>query len=698
MSFDRDKLYALLPAIYRLRDSGQGGSLQEMLAVIAEQAAVLEENLAQLYDDQFIETCAAWVIPYIGDLIGYRSLHAVTPRISSPRAEVANTIGYRRRKGTAAVLEQLARDVTGWDARVVEFFQLLTATQYMNHIRPGHVQSPDLRLWEPLASLHTPFDRLPHTVDVRRIASGRGRYNIPNVGIFLWRLGAHSLTDSPAFEVDQQRYLFSPLGHDIQLFTDPQTEEEITHLAGPLNVPMPIGRRMLDQSLGDYYGKNKTIFLSGVEDPKKVLICDLSDQDGAGTTWAHSPPSGKIAIDPVLGRLAFAEPQAKPPRVTFHYGFSADMGGGEYDREASFDAELESEGKVIQVPQDQPTLQLALDFLQDDHGVIEITDSDRYGGTPVKQLAAGQKVEIRAANKHRPTLALEGDWQISGSADSEVTLNGLLISGGAIRVPASADGPGRLLLRHCTLVPGLALFRNGTPQHPASPSLIVDSSDLAIEIDHAIVGGLRVAQGGEVQIQHSIVDATAETGVAYAAPDDSSAGGKLQFENSTVVGKVHTVSMELASNTIFFSRVAKGEPWPAPVLSERKQEGCVRFSYLPLESQVPRRYYCQPNLAIQQAIGSAKKKKPDLTPEEETRISTEIQSRIKPGFTALTYGRPGYAQLHLSCPVEIREGADDSAEMGVFHDLYQPQREINLRVRLDEYLRFDLEAGIFYVT
>ena len=36
--------------------------------------------------------------------------------------------------------------------------------------------------------------------------------------------------------------------------------------------------------------------------------------------------------------------------------------------------------------------------------------------------------------------------------------------------------------------------------------------------------------------------------------------------------------------------------------------------------------------------------------------------------------------------------------MGAFHDLYQPQREINLRVRLDEYLRFGLEAGIFYAS
>ena len=46
----------------------------------------------------------------------------------------------------------------------------------------------------------------------------------------------------------------------------------------------------------------------------------------------------------------------------------------------------------------------------------------------------------------------------------------------------------------------------------------------------------------------------------------------------------------------------------------------------------------------------------------------------------------------------IRAGADDEAEMGAFHDLFQPQRESNLRTRLDEYVRFGLEAGIFFET
>ncbi len=46
----------------------------------------------------------------------------------------------------------------------------------------------------------------------------------------------------------------------------------------------------------------------------------------------------------------------------------------------------------------------------------------------------------------------------------------------------------------------------------------------------------------------------------------------------------------------------------------------------------------------------------------------------------------------------IRQGADDGGEMGVLHALFQPQRETNLRIRLDEYLRFGLHAGIFYAT
>ncbi len=141
-SLTAERLWSLLPALHRVRDAGRD-ELQELDALFAEQFAALEENSAQLYDDLFIETCADWVAPYIGDLIGYRTLHGGVPAVASPRADVANTIAYRRRKGTATMLEQMARDVTGWPAHAVEFFEQMATTQNMNHIRLHAPATPD---------------------------------------------------------------------------------------------------------------------------------------------------------------------------------------------------------------------------------------------------------------------------------------------------------------------------------------------------------------------------------------------------------------------------------------------------------------------------------------------------------------------------------------------------------------------------
>jgi hypothetical protein len=637
MSFDAERTYELLPAIYRTRDADQGEPLKALLSVIADQVGVLEEDLAQLYDDQFIETCAPWVVPYIGDLIGYRTLHNVVPKIGSQRSEVAHTIGFRRRKGTAAMLEQLARDVTGWNARAVEFFQLLGWTQWTpNHIRPKNFYAPDLRQWEILEKINGPFDTVAHTVDVRHVTTGEGKYNIQNVGIFLWRLGAYPLTDSPAFQLDALRFLFHPLGYDTQLFTNPATEDEVTHLAEPINVPESISRRVLDTYLSQYYGEQKSISLQGVA-IGQVVVCDLSG-------WVHTPPAGKIAIDPVLGRIAFADPQTESPLVRFHYAFSDEMGGGEYDRLSTLDEKLQP---VEKVPAPHATIQDALNAVAAG-GVVEISNSGRYEETVTINVNAKQRVELRAANEHRPTLVLGGDLVINGAADSEVTLNGLLIAGGGIRVDGALQA---LRLRHCTLLPSL------------DASLSVDLPDVTIEIDHCVIGPLRVHERSNVSITDSIVDAMNEAAVAFAAANGTDAGGTLQIADSTVVGIVHTLELKLASNSIFMSDVR----------SEKKQSGCVRFCYLPLTSVVPRRYRCQP--------------------EQESDAF-----RVKPQFTSLAYGDPGYGQLALRAAKQIRIGADDEAEMGAFHELYQPQRETNLRIRLDEYLRFGLEAGPFYVT
>jgi hypothetical protein len=694
MSYDPNQLYNLLPAVHRIRDADQGEPLRQLLALITEQVGILEEDLEQLYDNQFIETCAPWVLPYIGDLIGYKPLHPVGPDQLTPRAEVANTIGYRRRKGTASVLEQLARDVTAWNARTVEFFQLLATTQFMNHIRLTNFYAPDMRQWDTLERLGTAFERSAHTVDVRHVERGEGKYNIPNIGIFLWRLNAYRIRSSPAVGLDANRFLFSSLGNNMPLFNRPQTEQSITHLADPINVPEPISRRVLDASLASYYGGDLSLFIEGVP-IEDVAACNLSDADASGTTWAHTPPKARVAIDPVLGRISFRDAQAEAPRVTFHYGFSAEMGGGEYNRRAFFDADLAPINAVASPGPIQPALDARAGG-----GVVELSDGGRFQETPAIALNAGVRLELRAANEHRPTLVVAGPIDISGGEDAEVTLNGLLIAGGPIRVLSGAGNALRKLrLVHCTLVPGFSLDVNSVPASPGAPSLLIEQTDkpLEIEIDHSIAGPIRAPVNATVTIRHSIIDANADTAVAYANLDNVGAGGTVSVIISTIIGTMHTELLKLASNSIFLSRT---EDASAPVRSERRQTGCVRFSWLPLEARVPRRYRCQPDLEISERIDAAIKQSPSGTISDTDRqaIRDAVVVRLVPAFTSLSYGNPGYAQLRISAPTQIRTGADDEAEMGAFHDLFQPQRESNIRARLDEYLRFGLEAGVFYET
>lgn len=718
MSFDVERIYALLPAIYRSRDADQGYPLKGLLSLIAEQVSVIEEDLDQLYDDQFIETCAEWVVPYIGDLIGARGVYGLTPSTFSQRAQVANTIGYRRRKGTLAVIEDLATTVTGWNARAVEFFKLLATSQYMNHIRLENVMTPDMGEWEPLERLGTPFESSAHTADVRRIASGRGRYNIPNIGIFIWRIVSYPLTSSPVFSLgDGQRFLFNPLGINTQLYTRPLPEESVVHIAGPSNAPLPISRRVLDRYLKTYYGIDKSLHLrfKGAEvKTDKIQICDLSD-DPSGS-WANTPVKDKDwAIDPILGRIASKDIVSPEDEVcvSFHYGFSADMGGGEYSRIYSFTTEdrgcsalrvtkVQSPmcRTVDTIPGAHPDVQSAWSSIStaDTCDIIEIVDSGTYRQMPVIALPVGRFIEIRAAEGCRPAFILNEDTIISGGEGSRISINGLLISGGTIRISGEID---RVTLKHCTLVPGLSLKIDGSPESPGIPSLIIESKDAEVVIDSCTIGRISAVEGARVKISNSIVDATSETGIAYSSEEgpDPLPGAVLDVvKNCTIIGKVRTVGMSLVSNTIFLAGLEAGDEWESPIWSDRRQEGCIRFSYLPPGSRVPRRYMCQPDLAERAGEDRLRAKAGLILPgPDEIAAAREAERvRVRPQMTSVRYGDPGYCQIGKICAVEIKTGAHDESEMGAFHDLYQPQRETNLRMRLEKYLRFGLEAGIFY--
>jgi hypothetical protein len=744
-----DRLYQLLPAIYRIRDADQKYPLQALLRVIAEQVNVVEDDIARLYDNWFIETADEWAVPYVADLLGYRPVHeAGRPgdpvsgqgralnRVLIPRREVAKTIYNRRRKGTLALLELLAHDVAGWPARAVEFFKLLGWNQNLDHPHFERARLVDLREMLALDVIDGPFDSTAHTVDVRRVNSHRtvGRYNIPSVGLFLWRLKSYSITRAPAFCAEglgPHRFSFSVLGQDAPLFINEEPEADPTHIAGELNLPTPIRRLAFDKNKALFYGAGKSFEIwandwAGYDSQKPIpaeaiMPADLTD-------WQYTPPPKRVAVDPILGRLAFHAAQfpRKGVKVTYHYGFSADMGGGEYSR-ALFDPpprEVEAPdpndaGKTVRetvlpsfyrVGPGQPFRHLrdALNKWSEEKpvdAVIELMDSGVYVEPLHVTLQEGQTLQLRAANAKRPVIRML-DWQtdlpdslsVFMHARTRFTLDGLMITGRSVHIygpkPERPDEPrapicgSEVVIRHCTLVPGWGIDCDCEPDRPAEASLELYNIRARVRIEHSILGSIQINEDEVATdpiplcLTDSILDAMWPQREAIGAPGYAVAHALLTIRRCTVFGIVDVHAVELAENSIF----------GACVNVARRQLGCMRFCYIQPGCRTPRRYRCQPDLVAQ----AVKEKIPE-SPEREAEIACE-ELRVRPQFTSERYGNPGYSQLALTCALEITRGAEDEAEMGAFHDLFQPQREANLRARLEEFTPAGMEAGIIFAT
>ena len=298
-----------------------------------------------LYDDWFVETCAEWVLPYIGDLLGVQGLRPV-PGASGLRALVANTIRYRRRKGTPGVIEQVARDVTGWPARVVEYYRLLSLTQHLDHVRVGAARTANLRDADGLALTGTAFDETARTGEVRHIDIGRGRYNLPDVGVHLWRLAAYPVDGADARHIEPDRgWTFDPAGRDVPLFHREKTEPaDVAHLAEEVDVSAPLRRRALIRELTP---PRHLVFLAEPDPalriwldgqqvgPDRLTCRDLS-------SWTAPDDGTSVAVDPVLGRIV-PSPALRPQRVqvSYSYGYPGDVGAGPHDRRATLASALD---------------------------------------------------------------------------------------------------------------------------------------------------------------------------------------------------------------------------------------------------------------------------------------------------------------------------------------------------------------------
>jgi hypothetical protein len=727
----KERLYNLLPTIYRIRDAGQGEPLRALMDALESEFRIVEQDIDALYDNWFIETCDDWAVPYIASQIGAFNPHDTRKLFPGQRRQVADTIAYRRRKGMVAILEHVLRDVTDWYVCLLEYWQLLSLTPHLrNTTNNGRIV--DVRLATELSRLGGPFDTTAHAIDIRSIAPEttndepqsralKGKYSPGNMGVFVWRLQSYLMSLVPAGvitrtgerELPPGCFTFDPLGRDMPLFAQPQAVTTLTQRPGALNLPGPITHVAFADDLKEYreqhrhvnteeddftvedlsrnslyYGPERSlcILLNGEPIPPQAVInADLSQWNPH--IGSYQEREHVVAIDVTLGRLRLLHNQ--PPdaddtvEVNYCYGFSSDFGGGPYTRPSSPDAIPRQRINVLKGGK-VSTLQQALKEWEAYYSTWmqqHLSDDDAQANRPRYSIHIVDnglyEGDLTINLPKYADLVIEATSGVRPAIQGKLTVISeqasahLQLSGLLLDGKLEINGSLNLEILHCTLLPGGLEAQH----HP------LNTAPTQITIDHSLVGPIHLhSVKSELFVKDSIIDHSPSVAIE-TIHTESGRGPLIDLERVTIFGKVRVQELQNAQDVIFTS----------PVEVENQQCGLISFSYVPAHSHTPRREHCQPQRTIQT-------KDNVQLPERQSQPAGTENELAYPLFTSIHYGNPAYAQLDIRCSPLIRRGASNGSEMGAFNSLEQAQRQDNISQMLDEYLPFGLEAGVFYVT
>ena len=311
------------------------------------------------------------MIPYIAELVGTRLVQGLDS--SGQRLDVANTISYRRRKGTVGLLEQLAHDISSWDAKVVEFFRRLGRTRHGLDPPVGPIGTPssqltalhqaeglvgpltftrylagfaDLRgrptvrrqaaLWPSTSSSHWSF------ADTRKGNGLFGWHAIPHLGVFVWRLLSLNVGPVTPVAVTVKGcagwFTFDPTGRDVPLFAAQRdatafgdiwvspTEAERLKRTPISQAPVLRRRHRRRRPAADLGLYPVVPTPTNVSMPAPVMsVAPAATTDDPYT-------ASDLVLRPAHGRFKHAASPQPSLVATYHYGFPSEIGAGPYDR------------------------------------------------------------------------------------------------------------------------------------------------------------------------------------------------------------------------------------------------------------------------------------------------------------------------------------------------------------------------------
>lgn len=775
------RLFALLPAHIRDRDAREGRALEALHQVLGRGSAEIDAELDRFLDALFVETASDAALPAFAALVGAPPF-APLPSGEPPRAFIANLLRYRRGKGTARVLAELAADVTQEGAVAVEYYQRLARLAHLIDPRPDRPALADPRPGDMAARAFRAADRAARLADLRSIARAAGRWHVPMVGVHLLRLAA-PLYPAPSGPLTPDKLAGVPVmrpwpaggaahpgywqlaaqpGRRFRLFNPDRGAEAAAEgksgRAEAHHLPDRLRRLPLHQeteglrhaALEGRPAKSLWFTDEGLPfaifarrqgetsftriAPAELAICNLENDpptpgDRPAATRAHSwftagatapvAHTGTspilLGFDPATGRAISPAPTGPQTeivelRIAHAQGFGRPIGAGPQERntaEVPFEirhtAAIRSFVRVVDptaapggaagdpVRSVQTLAQALADVVSDGAGkraFVVLVRCDRETSATTISLHPGVTLHLIAA-QWRPKKSVPGlpdDPDRLGyivrrerrfTVDAAVTVQ-------AAAPPAAGEAPGELVLDGLELTRGLALqtnaasglwLRHVTLRNPGAAALTAAAfQGLSLRIDDCLCGPLALEPGGEtgrIEVSGSILSADGAALPALAAQ-----GLDARMCDVTLFGPARVKSLE-----------ATGCLFTETLTVTRTQDGCLRYSYLAPGSQAPRRFRCQPDLAL---AAAAERKGSTLTTPEIATVRLSVQ----PVLLDQSLDEPTCAVLHPLCPAGIRDGGEGGTEMGVFGPWGASLRRANLASLFDDFIPFGLEAAI----
>lgn len=727
-------LFQRLPGHFRTMDATQGRPLEALTEVLRSELGILERDIDQLYDDWFVETCEPWVLPYIAALIGAYPMREIgTDQGGLLRGYIANVLRNRQAKGTAAAVEQVASEVSGWSVVAVEFFQRLATSQHVNHVRHDTPAFADLRNTVSARNSRSPFSTMAHAPAVGQPAGWAGRYNIPHLGLFVWRHSAAPTwpVENPApgylggamprpDAVDPGLLSFDPLGRSLPLVNRPAADLTVAARMSPRTAPANLTRDEVFAALNDARQNGTTtgrwfedsppfrVRLDGAELPPAKLFCCNLDR-APDNSWRRPANQGEVLVDPEQGLISLhPNDEGKSVETGFAVAHPFDIGGGAYDRRTSLqkwmpDIAPASEVAPWQIGVTKVASAITNDPLQGgpvtgnlheaiqlwnahasdgSRGIITILDNATYDRALTAALAIklpkGAKLAIVAAawpmTEENGGVRRRIPGQLSPMHRRPVQLGAVMIDAAS----AGTDTAGELIMDGLVIAGNLSARPGGDLGSLRLYNCTVGATGIALD------RSLRAVSGNErmsLVLDRCVVSKL----------DLPHARGRAQISRS-IIGEDRTASqggasplalripqmdLSVAGSTVFGrincrSLMAENSILSDRVVVDHRQTGCVRFCYTTQTSVLPRRYRCVPRAS------DAPKPRPIF-------VSTRFQD-------------PGFGQLNLCTPLSILEGAEDGMAMGVGFANRDPARRANIRDSLQEFAPFGLIPGLIFMT